>query len=179
MDTNASQLARLSLEGLSVGDAFGQQFFYPGVVETAKPTQLPPPPWEYTDDSEMAIALVQTLEAKGTTDQDHLAARFADRYRVDPYRGYGAGARRLLEDINAGGDWRTLSREMFGGSGSFGNGAAMRVAPLGAWFADASMVIEQATLSAEVTHTHQEGIAGAICGRSGSVVGEGANPYRR
>jgi ADP-ribosylglycohydrolase len=40
----------------------------------------------------------------------------------------------------------------------------MRVAPLGAFFADASIerVCEQARLSAEVTHCHPEGIAGAI-----------------
>jgi ADP-ribosylglycohydrolase len=52
---------------------------------------------------------------------------------------------------------------MFEGQGSYGNGAAMRVAPLGAYFADdIELVIEQARLSAEVTHTHAEGIAGAI-----------------
>jgi ADP-ribosylglycohydrolase len=40
----------------------------------------------------------------------------------------------------------------------------MRVAPLGAFLADASrdMVIEQAARSAEVTHSHPEGRAGAI-----------------
>jgi hypothetical protein len=48
--------------------------------------------------------------------------------------------------------------------GSFGNGAAMRVAPLGAFFADQPLevVCNQARLSAEVTHAHAEGIAGAI-----------------
>jgi hypothetical protein len=48
--------------------------------------------------------------------------------------------------------------------GSFGNGAAMRVAPLGAFFADKSLdvVCNQARLSAEVTHAHAAGIAGAI-----------------
>lgn len=48
--------------------------------------------------------------------------------------------------------------------GSFGNGAAMRVAPLGAFFADQPLevVCTQARLSAEVTHAHAEGIAGAI-----------------
>ncbi|CAE7810657.1 unnamed protein product, partial [Symbiodinium microadriaticum] len=39
----------------------------------------------------------------------------------------------------------------------------MRVAPLGAWFADdVEQTIHQATLSAEVTHTHHEGIVGAV-----------------
>lgn len=44
-----------------------------------------------------------------------------------------------------------------------GNGGAMRVAPLGAYFAgDLDQVVEQAGLSAEVTHAHPEGQAGAI-----------------
>jgi len=52
---------------------------------------------------------------------------------------------------------------MFGGSGSFGNGAAMRVAPLGAFFADdLDDLVEAAARSARVTHAHPEGVAGAI-----------------
>jgi ADP-ribosylglycohydrolase len=52
---------------------------------------------------------------------------------------------------------------LFDGVGSFGNGAAMRVAPIGAYFAeDLQAVVENARRSAEVTHAHEEGIAGAI-----------------
>ena len=160
---SAAALARLSLEGLSIGDAFGQQFFFPGTLETATLENPPAPPWKYTDDTEMAIAVVQTLERCGTIDQDVLAERFASRYAVAPDRAYGAGARELLGKIQQGADWRVESRGMFGGAGSHGNGAAMRVAPLGAWFAsDTDLCIEQATLSAEVTHAHPEGITGAI-----------------
>ncbi|RLK61139.1 ADP-ribosylglycohydrolase [Actinokineospora cianjurensis] len=44
-----------------------------------------------------------------------------------------------------------------------GNGAAMRVAPLGAWFADdLARAAAEAALSATVTHTHPEAVAGAI-----------------
>lgn len=157
------ELARTSLEGLSLGDAFGQQFFSPSVAAEAKPGRLPPPPWKFTDDTEMAIALVETLHEHGAVDQDDFARRLAERYQADPHRGYGAGARELLEAIGHGGSWRTLRRAMFGGSGSYGNGSAMRVAPLGAWFADdVEQTIHQATLSAEVTHTHHEGIVGAV-----------------
>jgi ADP-ribosylglycohydrolase len=52
---------------------------------------------------------------------------------------------------------------LFGGQGSFGNGAAMRVAPIGAFFAgDIDTIVEQATRSSVITHTHDEAIAGAI-----------------
>ena len=44
-----------------------------------------------------------------------------------------------------------------------GNGAAMRVAPLGAFFADdPALAADEARASAEVTHAHPEGQAGAV-----------------
>lgn len=59
--------------------------------------------------------------------------------------------------------WKDLSNKLFNGNGSFGNGSAMRVAPLGAYFADdLKTLIEQAERSAVTTHCHSEGIAGAI-----------------
>ena len=163
MFDSKQERARLSLEGLSVGDAFGQQFFHPGVVETATPHNLPVPPWNCTDDTEMAMAIVQVLEEHEEIDQDTLARTFAERFAADPYRGYGAGARMLLESIRDGADWRTENCKMFGGQGSFGNGGAMRVAPLGGWYADnIDATIEQARRSALVTHTHHEGVVGTI-----------------
>jgi ADP-ribosylglycohydrolase len=69
----------------------------------------------------------------------------------------------LLAKIGAGEAWKTAASSLFSGQGSFGNGAAMRVAPIGAYFADdMNAVIENAALSAEITHAHSEGIAGAI-----------------
>jgi ADP-ribosylglycohydrolase len=158
-----SARGRLSLDGLSIGDAFGQRFFHPWVMESAAPDNLPDPPWHYTDDTEMAMAIVQVLEEVGRIDEDLLARRFAERYAAEPGRGYGAGAAQLLREVGEGGDWRTSSRNLFGGSGSFGNGGAMRAAPLGAWFADdPERVASEAALSGEVTHAHPEGQAGAI-----------------
>ena len=163
MNHSASERARLSLEGLSIGDAFGQRFFFPGVVEVADQQNLPEPPWNYTDDTEMAMAIVSVLEREGEVFQDELAQEFAKRFIADPGRGYGGGAMELLRKIDQGDDWRTVSRELFGGSGSYGNGGAMRVAPLGGWFADdVPKTITQARLSAEVTHAHHEGQVGAI-----------------
>lgn len=160
---DASYRARLSLTGLSVGDGFGQRFFIPWVAETATRDDLPDGPWHYTDDTEMAMAIVQVLERYGEIDQDVLARQFADRYVGDSGRGYGAGAHKLLRQIADGSDWRVASRDLFGGQRSYGNGGAMRAGPLGAWFADdVEVAIENARRSAEVTHAHPEGQAGAI-----------------
>jgi ADP-ribosylglycohydrolase len=69
----------------------------------------------------------------------------------------------LLPRLRNGDDWRRAAKDLFQGSGSLGNGAAMRVAPVGAYFGDdLPRVVEEARRSAEVTHAHPEGIAGAI-----------------
>ena len=122
----------------------------------------PAPPWVFTDDTMMAISIVSTLEEREEIDQNHLATGFARNY--DPTRGYGAAMHGLLGTIRQRkGHWREEAQALFGGQGSFGNGSAMRVAPLGAYFADdLDMVVEQAERSAVTTHCHPEAVAGAI-----------------
>jgi ADP-ribosylglycohydrolase len=163
----AARLARaeLSLDGLSVGDAFGERFFvHPDLVlDMVEARALPRAPWAYTDDTEMALALVQVLEAHGRVEQEALATLFGRRYRRNPHRGYGGTAHDILQKVHLGLPWREVSSEVFGGTGSKGNGGAMRVGPLGAWFADdLSRAAAEARLSAEVTHWHPEGQAGAV-----------------
>jgi ADP-ribosylglycohydrolase len=168
--------ALLSLEGLSVGDAFGECFFsFP--AEMIANRELPPGPWDWTDDTHMALCIVDVLRNYGQIDQDVLARAFARRYYQDPYRGYGAGARRLLGRLGRGEDWRQLAPALFEG-GSYGNGAAMRVAPLGGFYAgDPERAAEQARLSAEITHAHPEGQAGAIAiAVAAALAGEEGHP---
>jgi ADP-ribosylglycohydrolase len=157
--------ARLALDGLSLGDALGETCFRGNNWERlmADPRHTAPGPWPYTDDTAMALAIFEVLDQHGQIDQDHLARRFAARWRAQPWRGYGAGAFQLLRSIAEGADWRSAARALFSG-GSFGNGSAMRIAPLAGYFAQDSLprVAEQAASSAAVTHQHPEGIAGGI-----------------
>lgn len=158
MTGDLDRMAR-SLDGLSCGDAFGQQHFRP------KPwlrERLPAGPWPWTDDTEMACVLAAHLRRHGEVRQDDLAAEFARRHDRD--RGYGpAMVLDLMPRLAAGEHWSSAAAALFEGKGSFGNGAAMRVAPLGAFFAgDPGRAAEQATLSAEVTHAHPEAVAGAV-----------------
>ncbi|ATB42827.1 hypothetical protein CYFUS_008306 [Cystobacter fuscus] len=166
-DERSARLTRalVSLEGLSVGDAFGERFLQAPAVaaESVAKREVPAAPWPYTDDTEMALALVQVLEEHGRVEPDRLARLLGARYRKNPRRGYGATAHDILQKIHLGMPWREVSSEVFGGTGSMGNGAAMRVAPLGAWFAtDLERCVAEARLSAQVTHFHPEGQAGAI-----------------
>lgn len=153
--------ARLSLLGLSIGDSFGECFFAADAKKRIASRRLPDPPWYYTDDTEMALSIVDVLDACGRIDQDRLAASFARRY--DPRRGYGSMAGILMREYQAGIRWQDAAPAAFAGQGSMGNGGAMRVPPVGAYFADdLERAAREADLSAEVTHSHREGQAGAI-----------------
>jgi ADP-ribosylglycohydrolase len=158
------QRAAQSLEGLSCGDAFGERFFLPEPVARSLIRQraLPAPPWFFTDDTVMALSILEILAEHSEINQDYLARSFAARYAPD--RGYGAAMHELLPGIRRNPQaWRTEAAALFDGQGSYGNGSAMRVAPLGAYFADhPAKIIEQARLSSVPTHTHREAVAGAI-----------------
>jgi hypothetical protein len=178
------QRALLSLEGLSVGDAFGETFFLNwGIIgKMALAGRIPGPPynftdemmrnfiarrelptpgpWKWTDDTSMALSIVENLSLYGKIEPDELALSFSRHYQNG--RGYGAAMHTLLPHL-ARQSWRIAAAELFNGQGSFGNGGAMRVAPIGAYFADdLEAVVENARLSTIVTHSHDEAAAGAI-----------------
>lgn len=162
-DFRVSALALDALEGLSVGDALGEQFFLaPDQIRVAiAQRRHPAPPWHWTDDTNMALSIVEILVEHGSIEADQLAANFARRY--DPARGYGPSMHAVLGRIGDGEPWQAVTRGQFGGHGSFGNGAAMRVAPLGAWFSeDLDRVADEAHRSSIVTHAHPEAAAGAV-----------------
>lgn len=164
-NTPEARLARaqISLEGLSVGDAFGDRFFvHPGSVHMLVDARaLPTTPWAYSDDTQMALSIVCILRNCDAIDQDRLAASFGRHY--DLSRGYGPAMHGLLRAIRSRQHWSEAASALFGGQGSYGNGAAMRVAPAGAYFADdLNAVASHAAASAAVTHAHAEASAGAI-----------------
>jgi ADP-ribosylglycohydrolase len=157
--------ALLSLEGLSLGDALGERFFFQGT--RAMPMiirhELPPRRWDYTDDTCMALSIVAILYGHDAINQDALAQHFARLYVEEPHRAYGPAMRDLLADIHFGAAWHEAAPALFNGKGSFGNGSAMRIPPLGAYFADdLERVVVEAERSAVVTHAHPEATAGAI-----------------
>jgi poly(ADP-ribose) glycohydrolase ARH3 len=154
------------LMGLAVGDALGGRFEAQDAdwIRSRCPTvealiAYPQDEIWYTDDTQMAIGVAETLVAHGEIVEEPLCRAFADNY--DPSRGYGWGARAVLDAIVHGRDHREVAERHFPG-GSFGNGAAMRVAPVGLLFRDdPGRLREQARLSALPTHRHPLGIEGA------------------
>ncbi|MET9778353.1 ADP-ribosylglycohydrolase family protein [Streptomyces sp. NPDC006367] len=153
--------ALAGLRGLSVGDALGSQFSVPVNYPLLERRGLPPGTWQWTDDTEMAASVVAVLAVHHRIDQDALARSFAEHH--DSGRDYGPAVDRLLRLVREGGDWRELAAALFNGQGSWGNGAAMRIAPLGAWYADdPEQATHQAEISAYPTHQHREAVVGAM-----------------
>lgn len=152
--------------GQVVGDAAGAPYeglstenLYWGLGAIGELLDAQDEPLYYTDDTQMLIGVAETLLEKGRIEEGPLCEAFVRHY--DPERGYGSGARRILEAMAEGKEWQSLRREHFPG-GSLGNGAAMRVAPVGLLFhRDLDQVMEQARLSALPTHVHPIGIEGA------------------
>ena len=178
-----------SLEGLSVGDAFGQQFFmtWDMSIRLMESGEFGGPPfdfldefiareligksdlrwaeptkWKWTDDTAMALEIVANLHEFDSINPNELAHAFSRRYAANPNRVYGAAMHDLLPKL-ATGDYEFEAAQLFDGAGSWGNGAAMRAAPIGAFFADdLEAATSNAELSARVTHAHPEAIAGAV-----------------
>ncbi|MGA5823963.1 ADP-ribosylglycohydrolase family protein [Kitasatospora sp. NPDC094028] len=151
-----------ALHGLSVGDALGAQMFVPATARAHLAHRTDPPgPWPWTDDTEMACSVYAAHTERGTIDTFDLTHAFARRHDFD--RGYGPAANRLLRLVREGGDAEALAAELFDGQGSYGNGAAMRVAPLGAAHADdPDEAVRLAARTAVITHTHPQAVDGAI-----------------
>jgi ADP-ribosylglycohydrolase len=86
-----------------------------------------------------------------------------DNHDLDSNRGYGATLRRLLRAIKEGQNWSDVSKSAFDGQGSMGNGAAMRVCPIGAYYYDNLQKAKLLAIkSSEVTHSNIKAITGTI-----------------
>lgn len=156
--------ARGVLLGTFVGDALGMPF------EGAPPAAISERVdmvdarlgrGTYTDDTQMAIALAESLLECGGVDEEHLGRAFLAAY--DPRRGYGSGTRAVLTLISEGVAAVDAAARVFDGQGSLGNGAAMRVAPVAVLYADDPQgLVDAARRSARVTHAHPVGIDAAV-----------------
>ena len=128
--------------GSIAGDVIGSSYEHAPVKTTD--FELFTPATTFTDDTVLTVATAFSL----LTDGD-----YAENYRIFgrlyPMAGYGG----MFMDWLAGAEAKPY--------GSYGNGSAMRVAPVG-WALDTvDEVLAEAERSAAVTHDHPEGIKGA------------------
>jgi len=113
-----------------------------------------------TDDTQMMIGVAESLVACGGFDGADMARRFVENF--DPMRGYGRGAFQVIRNLTAGQPWDQAGARLFG-NGSYGNGSAMRIAPIGVFCHDDDEKLREfAQLSSIITHTHPLGKQGAM-----------------
>ncbi|XP_051892202.1 ADP-ribosylhydrolase ARH3 isoform X2 [Pristis pectinata] len=116
------------------------------------------------------IEAVQALEEERQEEgslvysDDTAMTRFAEEYKEQPNRGYGSGVIRVFKKLLSPNcnDVFKPAREQFKGKGSYGNGGAMRIAPIALAYPDIRDVIKFAKKNAEVTHASSLGYNGAI-----------------
>ncbi len=97
-----------------------------------------------TDDTVLTVAVAHAILTGGTYEKS--IREIGNQY---PDCGYGQTFQK----------W--LNHEETGPYGSWGNGSAMRASPIGFAFSTTEEVLNQAKLSAEISHNHPEGIMGA------------------
>jgi poly(ADP-ribose) glycohydrolase ARH3 len=114
----------------------------------------------YTDDTEQMIGVAESLLRNTGFDGADMARTLVQN--MNPRRGYGPGSRAAFERLRAGEQWDEAAQHLFGGMGSYGNGAAMRIAPVGLFYYDNPKELrEVAYRSSQITHTHELGKEGA------------------
>lgn len=120
---------------------------------------------KFTDDTVLTRCVGETLLEHKGIDYKTLAKKFVQSYLDEPKRGYGGGAVSLFHKLRRSKlqDPLQPAKDQFNGTGSFGNGGAMRVTPVSLFcYNNPDKLIEMATDSALVTHTHKLGISGTI-----------------
>jgi len=147
------------LVGSAVGDALGSSFEGLWVSEV----KIERFSGRWTDDTHMMIGVAESLIANEGFDGSHMAQTFIENYEHEPWRGYASGPPRVFRWIKSGVAWNEASKRLFGGSGSYGNGAAMRIAPVGLfYYDDLEQLRSVAYGQSQITHAHELGKEGAL-----------------
>jgi ADP-ribosylglycohydrolase len=153
------------LEGLSAQQIRAHYQIVTDYVDGAKAWKRKPYRWRmpglYTDDTQQALAIAEVLVDCGRVNIDRLAAIYLEL--ATPDNGY-AGAHRAV-----GRSFRAVLNQLRRnvaptqtGQDSAGIGAAMRIAPIGAYFVDDIDGLFEAVMAASLmTHRDMRSLAGA------------------
>jgi poly(ADP-ribose) glycohydrolase ARH3 len=153
---------RGAILGCFLGDAFGAGFegMHPDRAEFHMNKLSKKSSRSYTDDTDMTLALAESMTDSGKIDPEGIARHFS--LSCDLTRGYAIGTIKAVLGLRAGRQWHQVGRIVFE-EGSFGNGAAMRVSPVGIFYHhDLNELQEAAIRQANITHVHPLGQWGAV-----------------
>ena len=152
--------------GAAVGDALGMPLeFGPRRSEERLVREMQSgrlPAGTFTDDTEMALALADSLLAHSPLDPGDLAERFAGWYRAGP-QDVGIHTGEVLRRIDTGQPWQAaVAAVQAQHPDSAGNGSVMRCWPVAlACHGDADRLLHESRLQSRVTHPHRECVEGS------------------
>jgi ADP-ribosylglycohydrolase family protein len=133
--------------GAIIGDIIGSVYEFQNKKQKNFP--LFTPMSRFTDDTVMTLAVAKWLTEDKEHSKEGLVQRMQSLGKRYPNAGYGGGFKRWLNDCHP----KPYN--------SYGNGSAMRVSPIAFYAQSLEETLRLATISAEVTHNHPEGIKGA------------------
>jgi ADP-ribosyl-[dinitrogen reductase] hydrolase len=157
--------ARGCAVGAAVGDALGMPLeFDPPRPESYMVREMGVgrlPPGTFTDDTEMALALAESLLRSCPIEPEDLAPRFVDWYGAGPYD-IGLHTRSVLARVATGTPWDlAVEAQQAENPDSAGNGSLMRAWPVAlAHWDDLHALLADSRLQSRVTHPHPECEAG-------------------
>lgn len=149
---------------LAIGDAYGAGFEYVPKSTVRAHNDLSGyrahpkhriTPGNYTDDTQMSLAIAEALVDGADWTPLELSTRFVDVFTRDPREGYASGFHAFLRSVGSGARFLAEIRP-----DSAKSGAAMRAGPVGV-LPDLDEVLERTRIQAAITHDTPEGIAAA------------------
>ncbi|MEO1270311.1 MAG: ADP-ribosylglycohydrolase family protein [Myxococcota bacterium] len=150
---------------LAIGDAYGAAFEYARAKFISRYNHLQGyarrirgelRPGQYTDDTQMSLAIVEAMLSEERWTAPHLARRFVEVFKRDPRQGYAKGFYRLLVDVSDGEELLSRLRPH-----SDKSGAAMRASAIGVW-PSVGQVVDRCRVQARITHDTPDGINAAL-----------------
>ncbi len=157
-----------ALLGCAVGDAIGfaLQFKYPTEKVSAESLDkfdyFPAygyPPGQYTDDTQMTLAIVEAIIKDGEITGDGVAREFVRLWKNEDVVDRGISCDDAVKALMRGSDWLHSGTE----AGRAGNGTAMRAAPVGLWnYDDIGKLVRDSETQSIITHKDKRCAVGSM-----------------
>jgi ADP-ribosylglycohydrolase len=148
---------------LAIGDSYGAGFEYANEMiqfndlsrYIQHPRHIGLRPGQYTDDTQMSIAIAELIVSGEEWTPLNIANKFVECFKRDWRDGYARGFQKFLESVNSGQDFLDKIKP-----NSDKSGAAMRASPIGI-YGSVEEVKEKAAIQAKLTHDTPGGIMSA------------------
>ena len=165
--TNLQDRLRGIAMGAAVGDALGMPLeFHPPRSESSIVTEMiagPLPAGSFTDDTEMALCLAESLLISSPLNIHDLTGRFTTWLRSRP-SDVGIHTSKVLQAIIDGEEIHQAARTIQAENpDSAGNGCLMRAWPIAiARHQDEAMLASETRVQSELTHAHPDAVQGTL-----------------